>query len=317
MVNVHEGFCLYLLSPYLPLDIPRGILSLLNIVDFSVSLEGLKEQLQTQIIKFERPELEDKKHKLVKSVESLQLELYQVKESLLNDLSNAQGSILDNIPLIKSLENSKEKSIHIGTSLEATLQLEKDLDSKRTVFGAFAKSCSRLFFTINSFHQIRAVYQWDLPIFTLLLEKAMKICKNRYPQDEEARIQRYPSIFGKIFYGFIMRSIYAEDQRSISLSILKSLFPEYFPEIKWNFFEESFEESYSGSDISSCPDWVPSNRRGHYAELKTRLSDTIGKLKLESGTIWNNWISSNECEKHFPNISFQGYVDLLRCLYDR
>ncbi len=76
MVNVHEGFCLYLLLPYLPLDVPRGILSLLNIVDFSVSLEGLKEQLQTQIIKFERPELEDKKHELVKSVESLQLEIY-------------------------------------------------------------------------------------------------------------------------------------------------------------------------------------------------------------------------------------------------
>jgi hypothetical protein len=110
------------------------------------------------------------------------------------------------------------------------------LDSKQTVFGAFAKSCSRLFFTIDSFHQIKAVYQWDSPIFTLLLEKAMKICRDRYSQDEEVHIQQYPSIFGKIFYGFITRSIYAEDQRSISLSILKSLFPEYFPVIEWIFF---------------------------------------------------------------------------------
>lgn len=60
------------------------------------------------VLKYEKPELEERRSQLLRQEEDLKMKLDQLQEVLLHELANAQGDILQNkvIPVLTSNLNS-------------------------------------------------------------------------------------------------------------------------------------------------------------------------------------------------------------------
>ena len=61
-----------------------------------IVLQGLAEQLLNVVVKHERADLEEQRESLIQQMSSNKVLLSNLEESLLSNLSNASGNILDN-----------------------------------------------------------------------------------------------------------------------------------------------------------------------------------------------------------------------------
>jgi dynein heavy chain, axonemal len=91
-----------------------------TVINFSITFEGLKDQLLGDVVKFELPEIERKKDEVVVSISNGKKLLKEAQDNILTLLSESKGNILDNTELIKTLEESKKNSAIIKKKLEET-----------------------------------------------------------------------------------------------------------------------------------------------------------------------------------------------------
>ena len=81
------------------------------VINYTVTLMGLRDQLLNVVVSVERPEKEKQRKELVHTMSENRKKLKEAEDNLLYSLSNAQGSLLDDEVLIATLENSKKLSV--------------------------------------------------------------------------------------------------------------------------------------------------------------------------------------------------------------
>lgn len=74
---------------------------------------GLEDQLLALVVAEERPDLEEAKNQLIVSNAKMKQELKEIEDKILHKLSASEGSPVDDIDLIQTLEQSKAKSMEI------------------------------------------------------------------------------------------------------------------------------------------------------------------------------------------------------------
>ncbi|GLV36072.1 beethoven [Carabus blaptoides fortunei] len=126
-VDYHNDFCLYLCSRHEYLNIPSDLYAVLSIVNFTTTNAGLTEQLLGAAIRQETPKLESRKNELLQKQEELQEQQSNLQSQLLEELANATGDILQNKPLLNSLNETKASSIAIATSLTESSKIQEQL----------------------------------------------------------------------------------------------------------------------------------------------------------------------------------------------
>lgn len=82
-------------------------------IRFFSFLSGLEDQLLALVVAEERPDLEEAKNQLIVSNAKMRQELKEIEDKILHKLSASEGSPVDDIDLIHTLEQSKAKSMEI------------------------------------------------------------------------------------------------------------------------------------------------------------------------------------------------------------
>ena len=148
------------------------------IINYSVTRQGLQEQLLNVTVKHERPDLEEERERLVKDMSESKTLLKQLEDTLLRELATAQGNILDNAALIETLENTKKKAVEIAENLEAAQKTAVELETTRVKYAPVAKRGSILFFVMSGLSVINTMYENSLnmylTVFHLTLETSKK-----------------------------------------------------------------------------------------------------------------------------------------------
>ena len=93
-------------SPHYPPEIQAEA----TLINFTVTESGLEDQLLALVVKKERPDLAEKKEELIQQLNGFKIKLNQLQASLLKQLAEQKGDILDDIALIESLEDAKRVS---------------------------------------------------------------------------------------------------------------------------------------------------------------------------------------------------------------
>jgi dynein heavy chain 2 len=153
--------------------LPPDAASLVTIVNFTTTRSGLEGQLLGLTIKNEKPELEATKSKLLLEEEDQKVQMASLEKQLLEQLANSAGNILENKALIDSLNETKTKSAIILESLKKAGELQVSLDQEREVYRRIAASGSSLYFTIMDLVKINNMYQFSLPVFLKLFQRAL------------------------------------------------------------------------------------------------------------------------------------------------
>lgn len=113
-----DNFRLYFTSKLANPRYTPEIMSKTMVINYTVTLMGLRDQLLNVVVAFERPDKEKQRLELIQSMSDNRKLLKDAEDDLLFRLANAQGSLLDNDELIFTLEQTKEKSIKIFEAIK-------------------------------------------------------------------------------------------------------------------------------------------------------------------------------------------------------
>ena len=75
-----------------------------TVINFSITFEGLQDQLLGDVMKNERPEIEKQRDETIVSISNAKKSLKQAQDKILELLAEAKGMILDDTELISTLE---------------------------------------------------------------------------------------------------------------------------------------------------------------------------------------------------------------------
>lgn len=91
--------------------------------------------------------------------------LKKLENTLLRELSNATGNILDNQELISTLESAKEKAVDISTKLTAAKATAHDIEEARVRYTPVATRGAVLFFVMAGLSAVNNMYEYSLAAF--------------------------------------------------------------------------------------------------------------------------------------------------------
>lgn len=132
------------------------------IINYSVTQQGLQDQLLNVVVRFERSDLEEQREKLIVEMSENKGLLKDLEDSLLRELSMATGNILDNQDLISTLESTKNKAGEIQEKLAVSQETAVEIDKARASYMPVANRGSILFFVMSGLSVINSMYEYSL-----------------------------------------------------------------------------------------------------------------------------------------------------------
>lgn len=133
-------------------------------------MKGLEDQLLVDVIKNERPDLEERKDQLVISIANDQQQLVELENQILSLLANSSGNLLDDEELIQALNKSKETSTVINQRLVETEQTTNEINETREGYRVVATRGSIIYFVIAQLAFIDPMYQYSLQYYKELFQ---------------------------------------------------------------------------------------------------------------------------------------------------
>ena len=91
-----------------------------------------------------------------------QLRLRELEKELLDKLNNVQGRILDDDSVITALETLKKEADQVQEKVLETDVIMGEVTSVSMKYEPLARSCSDIFFTLESMSQLHFLYQVQL-----------------------------------------------------------------------------------------------------------------------------------------------------------
>uniref|UniRef100_A0A672ZPD5 Dynein, axonemal, heavy chain 11 n=1 Tax=Sphaeramia orbicularis TaxID=375764 RepID=A0A672ZPD5_9TELE len=158
-----------------------------TLINFTVTPEGLEEQLLGQVVSQERPDLEALKMELTTQQNHFKIELKRLEDDLLSRLSTAHGNFLGDISLVEQLESTKTTAAHIQHKVVEARENETKINEARELYRPAAERASLLFFIINDLSKLNPMYQFSLKTFNSVFNKAMEHAE----WDEDVRTRVY------------------------------------------------------------------------------------------------------------------------------
>jgi len=117
-LGLHKNFKLILHTKQSNPNYSPEVQAECTLINFSVTESGLEDQLLNIVVKLERPDLAAKSEELIMQNNEFKITLMELEADLLKKLSSAEGNILENVPLIENLEESKKISTEINEKIE-------------------------------------------------------------------------------------------------------------------------------------------------------------------------------------------------------
>ncbi|CAF4752613.1 unnamed protein product [Pieris macdunnoughi] len=149
-----------------------------TLVNFTVTLSGLEEQLLADVVRLERPDLEVLRTELIVRINADKATLLEIEDKILRLLYASSGNILDDEELIETLNESKETSEIINARLAETEATEVSISAAREKYRTVATRGAVLYFAVAQLAEIDPMYQFSLKYFTqvfnLVIEKSEK-----------------------------------------------------------------------------------------------------------------------------------------------
>ncbi|XP_035385934.1 dynein heavy chain 6, axonemal [Electrophorus electricus] len=144
-----------------------------TVINFTVTKSGLEDQLLSDVVRLERPDLEEQRNQLIVRINADRNQLKAIEDRILKLLFTSQGNILDNEELVETLQESKVTSEAIKTRLAEAEATEQMIDTAREKYRPVAARGSVIYFVIASLSEIDPMYQFSLKYFKQLFNSTI------------------------------------------------------------------------------------------------------------------------------------------------
>lgn len=173
-VTYDEKFRLYITT-----KLPNPVLTpelqvKLTVLNFTVTREGLEEQLLADIVGCERAELQRSSDRCIVSIAANRNEIRALEEQVLKMLNEAKGDVLDNVDLINALQTSKVTSDNIVKELQIVEETNAKISATREKYRPLATRGSLIYGVIADLAKVDPMYEYSLQFFKGLVVSVLE-----------------------------------------------------------------------------------------------------------------------------------------------
>ena len=280
-----------------------------SIINFSVTLAGLEDQLLNEVVAVERADLAEQRAALVVEVADLSAKLKELEDVLLYNLANATGNILDNTELIETLEKTKSSAVMISDKLGEAKVTAEEINVTCASYRPVAKRGSILFFVMASLSTLDNMYEVSLALYMVVFLASLA----RAEPDSllENRLDNIIATLTLDCYAYTCRGIFETHKLMFSFQmalqiqagdgLLEREQLDFF--LKGNLSLEKCKDKPPG-------DWFP-EQGWHDLQRLVTMGDQFANLPadlLRSTDEWRAWYDLEAPESHAMP---QGYSERL------
>ncbi|KAF0872101.1 DYH10 protein, partial [Crocuta crocuta] len=176
-VDYDSNFRLYLNTKLANPRYSPSVFGKAMVINYTVTLKGLEDQLLSVLVAYERHELEEQREHLIQETSENKNLLKDLEDSLLRELATSTGNMLDNVELVHTLEETKSKAMEVSEKLKMAEKTALDIDRLRDGYRPAARRGAILFFVLSEMALVNAMYQYSLiaflDVFGLSLKKSL------------------------------------------------------------------------------------------------------------------------------------------------
>jgi dynein heavy chain len=195
-----------------------------TIIDFTVTLKGLEQQLLTRVLSKEQRSLEESLAALKEEVTANTRSLKMLDDQLLFRLSNSTGNLLDDVELIDVLANTKAKAKEVEVKLADAAEKEIEINEKREQFRSVATRGSIMYFNMTDItlvvHPITGQpsgWMYNCSLMQFLEQFDISIVRSEKCQPTSKRVDKIIDYLTYQVYRYMNRGLFERDKMMFKL----------------------------------------------------------------------------------------------------
>lgn len=170
---IHQNFKFILHTKLSNPHYPPEIQAETTLINFTVTEDGLEDQLLSLIVKMERPKLAATKEEVIDKQNKCKIQLRELEEGILKDLGS-DGDLLENRALITRLENSKVLSEEANKTIKEAKIAEVEINVSSDFYRPAAARGSLVFFLMTELYKLHSFYCFSLESFIFVIQRSIK-----------------------------------------------------------------------------------------------------------------------------------------------
>jgi len=216
-IPYHEDFAFYITTKMAnPHYLPEVCIKV-TIINFTVTLLGLEDQLVAEVIANERPDLAEQRQELVVQIAADKKTQDDLEQLILRLLAEAEGDVLKDDSLNDTLDQSKKTGTECEERMKHADRAMAEIDGVRETLRPVATRASLLYFVVADFAKIDPMYQYSLAFFVSLFQKCLR--DSEANDDVNIRISTLIEDFTRFIYLNICRGLFEDHKMLFSFLV--------------------------------------------------------------------------------------------------
>ncbi|PHH59003.1 hypothetical protein CDD81_3954 [Ophiocordyceps australis] len=294
-IDFSPSFKLYLSTRDPSAQFAPDICSRTTFVNFTVTKSSLQTQSLNDVLKSERPDVDERRTNLIKLQGEFKVHLRQLEKQLLQALNESRGNILDDDKVIETLETLKTEAAEISAKMSNTEGVMAEVDEITQQYAIIASSCSAVFAILDQLHFLNHFYRFSLHYFLDIFHTVLH--GNTVLAHETNHNVRRDIIVKQLFVNTFRRTALGLLQKDrITLGMLLAQASPY--QMDKSLIDGILDKRLEGRDLSAAD---AASKEAAIAEAK-KIGIVKGKLDHVSQEQWEQFLTEELAETAVPVI---------------
>lgn len=235
---VHENFRLFFTTKTANPAFLPDIFIKTNVINFTVTIKGLEDQLLGDVVKIVNPEIEQMKIENVENLSKCKKTLAKQERKILALLVSEDSSPVESPKLVESLEESERISKDIAEKVASSEKSNITIDKKREEFREVARQGSLIYFAVDDVSKITPMYQYSLQYIKKIFVTAIEGANLTQMMSPVEIRDELISLITKSIYQNVSRGLFEEHKLIFSfiLCISFNMNSNKVSQDDWNLF---------------------------------------------------------------------------------